>query len=165
MLPVNDLADNVSLEGEVVGRSAALFAFNKLPKREIGLRIKAGENVGQIVPEKIVNGEEPVRISMRGKLPMNDSEVVFENSGLVFKRRYICPAEMVTVQLKKDDMWRLRVVREEVIKYTGEVIIPGICAGTSPEELAPDMPVLTPSSAFCPSRNQKSSWLLQTRHG
>jgi len=115
VLHVNDLADNVSLEGEVAGRSAAQFALNKLPEREIGLRIKAGENARQIVPGKIVNGQEPVRISMRGKLPMNDSEVVFENTGLVFKRRYIRPAEMVTVQLKKDDMRKLRAVREEVI--------------------------------------------------
>ena len=115
VLHVNDLVDNVSREGELAGRSAAQFALNKLPEREMGLQIKAGENVGQIVPGKIVNGQAAVRISMRGKLPMNASEVVFENTGLVFKRRYIRPAEMVTVQLKEEDMRKLRGIKEEVI--------------------------------------------------
>ena len=108
VLHVNDLVDNVTTESERAGRSAARWVRRELPKR-FEKRVRAGDNVFQVVPQRIVSGED-VRISLRTRRPMEDVEVTVGN--VAFKRRFVRPAELITLKLSAE---QIEEIGDEVI--------------------------------------------------
>ena len=64
VMQVNDLADNVSQDGEIAGKNAALYAKGKL---EVGkkIEIRHDEHIRYTIPKYIYNNQLPTRIAFR----------------------------------------------------------------------------------------------------
>ena len=64
ILQVNDLVDNVSQDGEIAGKNAALYAKKKL---ETGKKIEIthDEHIRYVIPKYIYNNQLPARIAFR----------------------------------------------------------------------------------------------------
>ncbi len=123
---VYDLVDWVTEAGYVAGRSAARFAQSERRQESRYVRLKAGDNIRYVVPQRLDReslSEGPQRLQMRVVKPVEDKvwvEVV-GRSGVIARRaeRYVRPGEMVTVdlpqkvydQLQEADELTLRVVR------------------------------------------------------
>ena len=60
VLHVNDLVDNVTLEGEKSGACAANYAMGKIISKRSKVNLRAGNNVRYIVPQT-VNRERMLR--------------------------------------------------------------------------------------------------------
>ncbi len=58
VLHVNDLADNVTVEGEKAGRAAAQYAAGKLPAAVREVACRAGEGIRYVSPQKVVVGAD-----------------------------------------------------------------------------------------------------------
>ena len=111
---VNDLVDNVSLEGETSGAHAAEYALGKTLPAVRRIRLKAGENIRYIVPQTIDAGKE-VTIYMRVREPAEEVRLQF---GDIYSKafRAVKPSEMVSMKLNPE---RLQSIREGV----GEVVV------------------------------------------
>lgn len=106
---VNDLADNVSLESETAGRSAALYAMGKLPETKGEIECVPGNNVRYICPHHIAvsDGEGEVTLFFRVLAPKKN--VVIEancNGKQLYSRKSIKvnPGEMEHITLKMNDL-------------------------------------------------------------
>ena len=103
---VNDYVDRVSWEGEIAGQSAAEYAAGGAvtPKKRIDL--KAGENIMYVTPQSI-SGEKELAVQMRVKEPREKVEIHIED--MVVKRfRAVAPAEMVTIDLTREQLNKLK---------------------------------------------------------
>ncbi|MCR4622374.1 MAG: NAD(P)/FAD-dependent oxidoreductase [Clostridiales bacterium] len=108
VLHVNDLVDNVSVEGEKAGRSAALYAQGKLQKAESYETIP-GNNVRYVCPQRISVSEntDDVKLFFRVRQPDNavTVEAVSGDKKLAsMKCRRVNPGEMVKIKIKKEDV-------------------------------------------------------------
>jgi pyruvate/2-oxoglutarate dehydrogenase complex dihydrolipoamide dehydrogenase (E3) component len=102
VLHVNDLVDNVTLEAELAGASAASYAKGKVKCGEKGkVHFKAGENVRYIVPQKASVGDD-VTLSLRVKEP---AEKVRLKIGNIYSKamRVVKPSQMVRVSITAKD--------------------------------------------------------------
>ncbi|MFO8076034.1 MAG: FAD-dependent oxidoreductase [Egibacteraceae bacterium] len=94
---INDLADWVSEEAVIAGRSAARrVTGNPLPADNI--RVIPGENVGAVVPQS-VSSDRPHRISFRVKRPVLEDAVITLGDVRRRKVRALAPAEMATINI------------------------------------------------------------------
>ncbi|MHA1269830.1 MAG: NAD(P)/FAD-dependent oxidoreductase [Candidatus Helarchaeota archaeon] len=107
VLHVNDLVDNVALEGDIAGKNAALFVKNEL---RLGNYIvsKCGRNVRYIVPHKIYKHAftNKIRFNLRVKSPETNVYVNFiVNDKLIYKKfeRFALPSEMITIDLPNQE--------------------------------------------------------------
>jgi NADPH-dependent 2,4-dienoyl-CoA reductase/sulfur reductase-like enzyme len=111
---VNDLVDNVTLESEVAGTSAAEAATGKAPPARRKISLKAGENIRYIVPHTICT-EKEVAISLRVREP---AEKVTLRIGDVLTKslRVVKPSEMLKVSLTADELSKIdeKVVEIEI---------------------------------------------------
>lgn len=75
---VNDLVDNVSLESEVAGRYAALYALEQLPESSEAITCKPGASIRYICPQKIdLNSDsEKTTLYFRVASPQQNVRVV-----------------------------------------------------------------------------------------
>ena len=106
---VNDLVDNVTLEGELAGASAADFAMGKPILKGRAVQLKAGDNVRYIVPQTVFAGQDAI-LSLRVREPAE--RVRLEVGEILSKRfRAVRPGQMV----------RVAISRKEWQKMSGEV--------------------------------------------
>ncbi len=102
VLHVHDVVDWVTEESMIAGKNAAHYIKGSLKKREEKINVKAGENVGYIVPHKIekeVTDRKRVDLYLRAKQPMHnvkinlnaDDEKLFDRT-----ERRVEPGEMIT---------------------------------------------------------------------
>ena len=106
VLHVHDLVDNVSQEAELAGEAAAGYILGKYQPRETPIAVKAGENIGYVVPQSI-DFDDPsqkvIRLFMRVRSPKdNVTMVIRDGDGNVlasFKRDIVAPGEMETLAL------------------------------------------------------------------
>lgn len=96
---VNDLVDNVSVESELAGAYAALFAAGNLPERVGDAACIAGNNVRYICPHylTIYDGECPVRVYFRVSSPGGKSRLVARGGKKVLATKKVprvSPGEM-----------------------------------------------------------------------
>jgi NADPH-dependent 2,4-dienoyl-CoA reductase/sulfur reductase-like enzyme len=113
VLHVNDLVDNVSLEGELAGQSAAEYVRrgSYLTKQKVSL--KAGENIRYIVPQYI-SGEKEVTINMRTREP--DVNCTIQVGDILQKSfRVVRPGEMITIKLSPEQLSRIRKGTDELL--------------------------------------------------
>ncbi len=105
VLHVHDLVDFVSLEGERLAISVANYINNnKLPKCEINI-IK-DNNIGHTIPQKI-SGENDFILSMRVRKPIKDAVIeILQDDNIVrtMKMKKAIPAEMIQIEIKKDNI-------------------------------------------------------------
>lgn len=106
VLHVNDLVDNVSLEGELAGQKAAQYVTHsaQLSKRKINLI--AGENIRYIVPQSI-SGEKEITIYLRTKEPLENCTIQVEN---ILAKHFLAvrPSEMIALKISQGDLSKIR---------------------------------------------------------
>ena len=101
VLHVHDLVDYVSEEGELAGRSAARYIMKKTAageKREV----KAGENVGYVVPQTISANATDTKLYFRVTKVIDGGAVTVtsgEKTLLTIKKPVLTPGEMQTLTL------------------------------------------------------------------
>ena len=101
VLHVHDLVDFVSLEAEALADSAAEYLL-KGQLSPCNLEVKAGANVGHVIPQRI-SGSHDFTLSLRVKQPMKNASVVVRQAGrevLRKKMRKALPAEMIQLPIK-----------------------------------------------------------------
>jgi NADPH-dependent 2,4-dienoyl-CoA reductase/sulfur reductase-like enzyme len=105
VLHVNDLVDNVTLEAELAGLSAASYALGKRISKKRKIYLKPGANIRYVVPQTIVAGED-VTLSLRVKEPV---EKVKLEVGKIFTRGYrvVKPSQMVKLDLTTKEWQKL----------------------------------------------------------
>ena len=105
VLHVHDLVDFVSLEAEALADSAAEYLLNgSLP--ECKLEVKAGNNVGHVIPQRI-SGTRNFTLSLRVRQPLaNVSIVVRQGDREVLRKRMhkALPAEMIQLPIKAEKL-------------------------------------------------------------
>jgi NADPH-dependent 2,4-dienoyl-CoA reductase/sulfur reductase-like enzyme len=93
-LHVNDLVDNVTLEGEKAGKNAAEHASGKASPK-MGIRLEAGENVRYVIPQ-MITGKREVTIRLRVKEPARDVTLRVGDI-MVKKLKVVKPSEMLNL--------------------------------------------------------------------
>ncbi|WP_195377158.1 NAD(P)/FAD-dependent oxidoreductase [Anaerotruncus rubiinfantis] len=105
VLHVHDLVDFVSLEAESLADSVAGYlTHGGLPA--CPLAVKADENIGYTVPQKI-SGKSDFTLSLRVKKPMRDCEIQLIQTGRTVKTvrmRNALPAEMIRIPVEKEQL-------------------------------------------------------------
>ena len=105
VLHVHDLVDFVSLEAEALADSAAEYLLEgSLP--ECRLTVKAGNNVGHVIPQRI-SGIRPFTLSLRVRQPLSNVSIVVrqgEKEILRKKMRKALPAEMIQLPVRADKL-------------------------------------------------------------
>ncbi|MBQ9197557.1 MAG: FAD-dependent oxidoreductase [Clostridia bacterium] len=105
VLHVHDLVDFVSLEAEALADSAAEYLIaGSLP--ECGLEVKAGNNVGHVIPQRI-SGTRSFTLSLRVRQPLNNVSIVVRQGDkevLRKKMRKALPAEMIQLPIKAEKL-------------------------------------------------------------
>lgn len=119
VLHVNDMADNVSLEGELAAEGARLRITGQRSVSDEMVDLKAGLGIGQIVPQRC-SKKQDVWLNLRVRKPMGKIKV---RVGDIMQKTFVCarPAEMVRLKIPKKafealgpDIATLQVSCEEV---------------------------------------------------
>ena len=112
-LHVHDLVDYVSEEGEEAGKSAALFIQGNYRLKSEWVRIKKGEGLQYILPQK-VNKYSDTICKFRVTKPFEDiSFVISDENGKHIKKYYfqrVYPAEMLKIKILKAMMADTNVI-------------------------------------------------------
>mgnify|MGYP000476940342 CR=1 FL=1 len=102
---VNDLVDNVTLEGEKAGQNASENASGKAAPK-MGIRLEAGENVRYVVPQ-MITGEREVTIRLRVKEPAKS--VILKVGNIMTKTlKVVKPSEMLNLILSETHLNRMK---------------------------------------------------------
>ena len=105
VLHVHDLVDFVSLEAEALADSAAEYILKgSLPA--CGLEVRAGQNVGHVIPQRI-SGTRSFTLSLRVRQPLTDVSVVVRQGDrevLRKKMRKALPAEMIQLPIRAEKL-------------------------------------------------------------
>ena len=107
---VNDLADWVSIEGEVAGESAAHFVLNSRPKN-FKVKTVAGENLRFIVPNFITR-EDETTLYMRVTEPILDVTITSTDNIVKRRAQIVKPGEMVEIKLDKEKLKKIKDLKE-----------------------------------------------------
>ena len=101
VLQVWDLVDNVTLDGEKTGASAAKYVAGELTRRPSEIQVVPGDNIRTVTPHKIV-GKEAVEFALRVHEPIQNAELVIGKKRKKF--RVLSPTEVVKLTLQQDDL-------------------------------------------------------------
>ena len=102
VLHVHDLVDFVSEEAEIAGRSAAKYIRGKL-KTVRTVNVKAGENVGYVVPQRLSSSPVDAKLFFRVKTVLGSHKIVLSANGkelVTVRKPVFTPGEMQTVIVK-----------------------------------------------------------------
>lgn len=109
---VNDLVDNVTLEGEKAGQGAAEHALGK-PSPKMGVKLEAGENVRYVIPH-MITGQREVAIRLRVKEPEKD--VILKVGDLMTKKlKVVKPSEMLHLVLSEKHLKKIKKGRAQLV--------------------------------------------------
>ncbi|MDR1373502.1 MAG: FAD-dependent oxidoreductase [Treponema sp.] len=104
-LHVNDLADNVTEEGDLAGTWAARHALGKLAGKSGKLPVRHGAGIRYTSPQTVYPGETAT-VNLRVTAPGIDKTLRFSNGGRALAERvfkHTSPAEMITLKLPVPD--------------------------------------------------------------
>lgn len=116
---VNDLVDNVTLEGEIAGVSAANYVMGMEISKKPRISLIAGKNIRYIVPQNISVGQE-ITVSMRVREPL---EKVRLKVGDIFTKslRAVKPNEMLKVTISSKEWGKVKgKVNEFIVNCESE---------------------------------------------
>ena len=124
VVQVHDLADDVTVESEIAGISAALFK----PGKEVEEKeeIEAGKGLGYVVPQEIDLGEqrgEPLLLFMRAELPRQKVKITIsqeEKEKLAFPLPFIKPGEIIKLTIEPEDLKKLTPGKDIKVEVRGE---------------------------------------------
>lgn len=94
---VHNLADQVSLGGEIAGKSAAMYALGRGFVKKQEVHVVPGKNVKYVVPGSI-SGEKNCVLSLRVTEPIEKVEVCIGDI-LKKRKRAVVPGEVVEISL------------------------------------------------------------------
>ncbi|MDR1596385.1 MAG: FAD-dependent oxidoreductase [Treponema sp.] len=100
-LHVNDLADNVTEEGEVAGMWAARHALGKITERPGKLPVRHGAGIRYTSPQAVYVGETAI-MNLRVNTPGIDKTLRFSSGNKVLAEKvfkHTSPAEMISFKL------------------------------------------------------------------
>jgi len=105
VLHVNDVVDNVSLEGEFAAQGALLRIMGKGYASDGMIDFKAGPSIGQVVPQRCTRGRD-VWLNLRVREPMGKMKIYV---GDILRKTYVCarPGEMIRVKIPKKTLQEL----------------------------------------------------------
>ena len=118
VVQVQDLVDYVSQQGEIAGKSAALYALGKLKPMQRVIKLKRGRNVRLLTPQRI-SGQEKVTLFIR---VVNPEQGVRLRIGERIKERtrpLVRPNQMVVWTVPFGD-FRLKGVEELEVSVVRE---------------------------------------------
>lgn len=104
-LHVHDLVDNVTQEAIDAGKNAALFALNKLSKRNETVSIATSDDVSYTVPNKVYLGTGSFTLKFRVKKRVTKQKiVVYSGDKKIFEKfvMAINPGEMQTININRE---------------------------------------------------------------
>ena len=107
---VNDLVDNVTVESQIAGKYAALYALNQFPETVTESKTQAGNNVVYVCPQNICLTEEKegeIPLYFRVKESMTGPHIKVQQGDNVLQDRKkikVSPGEMEHVVLSKEDL-------------------------------------------------------------
>ena len=127
VLHVHDLVDNVTLEAEVAGAAAAVYALqqkveamageNRSAKNKSTIPLGPEENVGYTVPAKLTSPtKKAARILFRVRKPLENAEVIIQSGKKIIyqgKPRAFKPSVMEEVQLNPDEINGLKAMSDQ----------------------------------------------------
>ncbi len=106
-LQVHDLVDNVTLEAQNAGKSAAAYVSGS-PAPSVCYKTAPADNVRYVVPQKIAaGGSGDIKLSFRVTGTVRGCETVVKCGGTELKRikkRVVTPGEMESVTIKASDV-------------------------------------------------------------
>jgi len=109
---VNDLVDNVTLEGETAGACAADEAMGKAPPAKRKISLKTGENIRYVVPHTIGTQKEST-LSIRVREPAEKVTISIGNI-LTKSLRVVKPSEMLKINLTAEQLGTIKETVSEV---------------------------------------------------
>lgn len=106
VLHVHDVADFVSQEAALAGRSAARRALGKLPAEATRVEVKAGANVRYVVPQLIdlsLGDVDQFVLSLRVREPARAVKIRVSGGDATYERiqPHVIPSEMVRIVLPR----------------------------------------------------------------
>jgi NADPH-dependent 2,4-dienoyl-CoA reductase/sulfur reductase-like enzyme len=112
VVQVWDLVDNVTLDGEKTGTSAAKFVAGELKKQAKEIRVVPGHNIRTVTPHKIV-GMDKAEIALRVQEPIYKAEIRVGD----YRKKYrvVSPTEVVKIILEQSDL--------EAFRKSGEMTV------------------------------------------
>lgn len=117
VLHVHDVVDNVTLEAEKAGKSAADYILGKQRKMK-RIRTEAGNGIRYVLPH-FMRRDADLDLLMRVACPGKDKTIgIFDGEKLVKtkKLRRIHPAEMIKMPLKRSETKAMKALRVEVLQ-------------------------------------------------
>ncbi len=114
VVQVHELVDNVCLESEIAGVSAARYIFEKRRRTDGDfIRLVAGDGIRYVVPHKITRQKEPT-LYMRVKKP--GKNVILKVGDDIYERRlfFARPSEMITTKLGADHLVKIKPGTKEL---------------------------------------------------
>lgn len=102
VLHVHDLVDNVSLEGDIAGKYAALYALDKVENDGKVVKVLATEGVRYALPQIVNTGDKKVKIYFRvGEVYKGARLNVKSGEEVIYAKRYpiLLPGEMENVEI------------------------------------------------------------------
>lgn len=106
-LHVHDLVDFVTEESEKAGKSAKAFIMENHKKNKKLIDIEASDNIGYVLPQKLDMDQPFDEVELSFRATMKGDKGVFvihqgDQEILTKKARFVMPAEMEKISLKKD---------------------------------------------------------------
>jgi NADPH-dependent 2,4-dienoyl-CoA reductase/sulfur reductase-like enzyme len=107
---VNDLADYVSLEGEIAGGSAAKFSLGNYPN-DTRVPTVAGQNVRFVTPN-FISRNDSATLYIRVKSPMTDVKITSTNNIIHIVKQIVKPSEMIEIKLEGEMLKKIKALKE-----------------------------------------------------
>lgn len=101
---VNDIVDDVTLDGYFAAeRVVEYISYKSLRKsdKKINLNIVPGNNVRFVVPQKITSLKN-ISFKIRPKKPMENSKIIFGNTGFSKKTGFITPGQLLKINFNQE---------------------------------------------------------------
>lgn len=131
VLQVHDLVDYVTEEGEIAGRSAAIYLDKKSIRRKKVITLTPGSGIQYIVPQSIVYkavNRKYIKLFMRVKKPSENIKIVLTGDDgrelLCYKKDFVTPGEMICLNLPETLLnSKLNNISFSLNKKESEVIV------------------------------------------
>lgn len=105
VLHVHDLVDWVTIEGDLVGSSAAEYAAGRVFP-EARIPVTAGSGIRYVLPHKI-SGRKDVKLSLRVLTPSKNKKIIVRDGERVIKETHkirLMPSEMIRLILRHEEI-------------------------------------------------------------
>ena len=108
VLHVHDLVDYVSEEGEIAGKSAAIYLKNERKKKIKVIPVKPGNGIAYVMPPQITVYEDldKVTFSFRVRKPIKKAKIIIKDGDNIISTNVkmdLLPSLMIKINLSKVD--------------------------------------------------------------